>query len=136
MKLRYFMLPVIIISLMILIIDREITIENKTMFNDNIEINYPFFGVEEIDHFIEDYLNKSIEESKEMLIDYDYTEKENNYYVTFYKNIINNEYIYEGYSSKQVEYYKLFVEPANKETAEMKDLVKDLVPTYIIDRRN
>lgn len=37
---------------------------------------------------------------------------------TFLGQVINNEYIYDGYSSKQVEYYKLFVEPANKETAE------------------
>lgn len=86
------MLPVIIISLMILIIDREITIENKTMFNDNIEINYPFFGIDEIDTFIEDYLNEYIKES-EVLIDYDYIKKDDGYYVTFYKNIINNNKI-------------------------------------------
>lgn len=92
MRLRYFMLPIIIISLMILIIDREITIENKTMFNDIIDINYPFFGIEEIDEYIEDYLNNYIDDDK-VLIDYDYIEKENNYYVTFYKNIINNNII-------------------------------------------
>lgn len=78
---------------MILIIDREITIENKTIFNDNIEINYPFFGIEEIDRYIEDYLNKSIEEYNNVLIDYDYIEKEDNYYVTFYKNILNSNKI-------------------------------------------
>lgn len=93
MRLRYFMLPVIIIALMILVLDSEKTIENKTMFNDNIEINYPFFGIEEIDKYIDNYLNKCIENTKDILIDYDYIEKENNYYVTFYKNIINGNRI-------------------------------------------
>ena len=87
------MLPVIIISLIVLVLEKEVTIENKTMFNDNIEINYPFFCIEEIDLFIEDYLNKNIEKNNQVLIDYDYMEKDNNYYVTFYKNIINSNKI-------------------------------------------
>ena len=93
MKLRYFMLPVIIISLMMLVLEKEVKLENKTMFNDNIEINYPFFGIEEIDEYITDYLNDYISLEEDILIDYDYVNKENNYYITFYKHILNNTII-------------------------------------------
>ena len=91
MKLRYFMLPVIILSLMILILDKEVQVHNKTMFNESIDINYPFFEIEEIDNYIDNYLNQYID--KEVLIDYDYKEEDNNYYVTFYKYIFNNNKI-------------------------------------------
>lgn len=92
MRLRYLMLPIIIVSLMILVLDSEQTLENKKVFNNNIDINYPFFGVEEIDNYITNYLNKNIDEKEELLIDYDYIENDNIYYLTFYKNIfINNK---------------------------------------------
>ena len=79
------MLPVIIVSLMLLILDNEKIIENKTMFNDSIEISYPFFGIPKIDKYIEDYLNEYIEIEEEVLIDYDYTKENNLYHLTFYK---------------------------------------------------
>lgn len=78
---------------MILILDKEKILENKTMFNDNIEINYPFFGIEEIDSYINNYLNDSIDKESEVLIDYDYSNEENNYYITFYKHIFKNNII-------------------------------------------
>lgn len=37
---------------------------------------------------------------------------------TFLGQVINKDYIYDEYSLEQVKYYKLFVEPANKKTAE------------------
>ena len=87
------MLPVIIVSLMLLILDNEKIIENKTMFNDSIEISYPFFGIPKIDKYIEDYLNEYIEIEEEVLIDYDYTKENNLYHLTFYKYIFNGNKI-------------------------------------------
>jgi len=87
------MLPVIIISLILLVLEREKNIENKTMFNDNIDIIYPFFGIEEIDNYITNYLNEYIEIEEEVLIDYDYIQEDNIYYITFYKYIFSGNKI-------------------------------------------
>lgn len=87
------MIPLIIISLMLLVLDREITIKNKTIFNENTEINYPFFGVKEIDNYIMNYLYNNISIKENTFIDYDYNNKDNLYYITFYKYIIDNNKI-------------------------------------------
>lgn len=78
---------------MILVLDKEITIENKTMFNKNIEINYPFFEVEEIDNYITNYLEDYINKEENIIIDYDYIDEDNKYYITFYKHILTNNKI-------------------------------------------
>ena len=44
MKHRYFILPLVIISLILLVIDYNKEIVNKKVFSDNKEINYPFFN--------------------------------------------------------------------------------------------
>ena len=62
MKVRYLMLPIMIISVMILVIKEETKIENKTIFNENTEISYPFFGNNKIDKYISNYLNNNIKE--------------------------------------------------------------------------
>ena len=90
MKLRYLMLPIILISLMILVVSREEELENKIVSINNININYPFFGVKEIDNYITNYLNQNINKKDELLIDYDYIENDNIYYLTFYKNTFSN----------------------------------------------
>lgn len=87
------MLPLIIISLMIFILDREKTIENKIVFNESKEINYPFFGIEEIDNYITSYLNDYITTDKEVLIDYDYIKENNLYYLTFYNYLFSGNKI-------------------------------------------
>ena len=87
------MLPLIIISLMLLVLDKDKTLENKTMFNENIEISYPFFGIEEVDNYITNYLNKYINMEEEVLIDYDYMKEEDIYYLTFYKYIFDSSKI-------------------------------------------
>lgn len=92
MKVRYLMLPIMIISVMILVIKEETKIENKTIFNENTEISYPFFGNNKIDKYISNYLNKNIKEDK-VFIDYDYGNKDEIYYLTFYKYIINDNKI-------------------------------------------
>ena len=44
MKMRYFLLPVIIISLMLFILDSEDTAPvNKSIASDSLDISYPFF---------------------------------------------------------------------------------------------
>ena len=86
------MLPIMIISVMILVIKEETKIENKTIFNENTEISYPFFGNNKIDKYISNYLNNNIKEDK-VFIDYDYRNKDEIYYLTFYKYIINDNKI-------------------------------------------
>ena len=50
MKLRYILLPMIIISLMIWIIDNDKDcLVNKEIISNNIEISYPFFDNVKID---------------------------------------------------------------------------------------
>lgn len=90
MKLRYFMLPVIIVSLMILVLEKEKNIENRTIFNENKEISYPFFNTPEIDNYISNYLSEYITTKEDILIDYDYVKEDAMYYLTFY------QYIFDG----------------------------------------
>lgn len=87
------MLPLIIISLMLLILDNEKTLENKTIFNENKEISYPLFGIEKIDNYIINYLNDYITKDNKVLVDYDYINEDNEYYITFYKYIFGNNII-------------------------------------------
>lgn len=93
MKVRYFMLPLVIISLILLVLDREKTIENKTIFSEKQEINYPFFNNSKIDNYIINYLNEYINTDEKTLIDYDYLNEEDIYYLTFYKYIISGKKI-------------------------------------------
>lgn len=130
MKLRYFMLPVIIVSLMILVLDNEKTIENKTMFNDSIEINYPFFGIEEIDEYIINYLNEYIKK-EEVIIDYDYTNEDNLYYITFYKHILTKNKIKNDIDTFLIDTKNNKVSKINPVTYEY-----DIVHNKVIDKDN
>ena len=78
---------------MVLVLDSEVVVENKVVFNSDKEISYPFFGSEKVDNYINNYLNEYIEMDDEVLIDYDYRDKDKLYYVTFYKYIFNNNMI-------------------------------------------
>ena len=93
------MLPLIIISLMLLVLDREKTLENKTVYSDNKEISYPFFGIEEIDNYIANYLNDYITTNEEVLIDYDCIKENNLYYLTFYNYLFSGNKIKSSTSS-------------------------------------
>ncbi|MGM9882269.1 MAG: polysaccharide deacetylase family protein [Bacilli bacterium] len=92
MKMRYFLLPVIIISLMVLIIDNNKEVVNKEVMSDNLSISYPFFGNDTIDNYISNYLNSYMDEEN-ILIDYDLANFNDNYYLTFYKNIFNDNMV-------------------------------------------
>lgn len=92
MKMRYFLLPVIIISLMVLIVDNNKEVVNKEVMSDNLSISYPFFGNDTIDNYISNYLNSYMDEEN-ILIDYDLANFNDNYYLTFYKNIFNDNMV-------------------------------------------
>lgn len=131
MRLRYLMLPIIIVSLMILVLDSEQKVENKIVFNSNIDINYPFFGVEEIDSYITNYLNKNIYDKEELLIDYDCIEKDNIYYLTFYKNIFNNNKIKSSIDTFKVDIKNNKIEKTMPVTYEY-----DIVYNKVIDKES
>lgn len=89
MKLRYFLLPCIIVSLMLLIINYDNNIINKEVFDEDKEINYPFFNNSNIDTYINNYLNDYINIDN-ILLDYDCTYSRGKYYLSFYRYISNN----------------------------------------------
>ena len=85
----------IIISLMIWIIDidKDVLV-NKEIINDNIEISYPYFNDKKIDDFINEYLDRYKDNNG--IIDYDYDNRDNKYYVVFYKYFFDsNIYSYD-----------------------------------------
>lgn len=85
----------IIISLMLWIIDidKDVLV-NKEIINDNIEINYPYFNDNKIDDFINEYLDRY--KNNNGIIDYDYDNRDNKYYVVFYKYFFDsNIYSYD-----------------------------------------
>ena len=85
----------IIISLMLWIIDidKDVLV-NKEIINDNIEINYPYFNDKKIDDFINEYLDRY--KNNNGIIDYDYDNDDNKYYVVFYKYFFDsNIYSYD-----------------------------------------
>ena len=85
------MLPFIIIIFMILVIDYNSEIVNKVLIDSNRIINYPFFDNDNIDLFIENYLNRTSNNySDDIFIDYDGYLKENKYYLSFYKYIVGS----------------------------------------------
>lgn len=78
------MLPMIIISLMIFIIDtNKEEIVNKEINNNDIEISFPYFDNDIIDSYINEYLDNYIDNKG--IIDYDYDVIDNKYYIEFYK---------------------------------------------------
>lgn len=54
---RYYLLPIIIISLMLLVLDNEKSVINKEMVSSTKEIRYPFFDNAKIDNYITNYLD-------------------------------------------------------------------------------
>ena len=85
----------IIIPLMLWIIDidKDVLV-NKEIINDNIEINYPYFNDKKIDDFINEYLDRY--KNNNGIIDYDYDNRDNKYYVVFYKYFFDsNIYSYD-----------------------------------------
>lgn len=105
MKHRYFILPLVIISLILLVIDYNKEIINKKVFSDNKEINYPFFNNDKIDKYINNYLNEYIVNDGEnnIFIDYDYIDNDDLCYMTFYKYILNGNVISSNSDSFEID---------------------------------
>jgi len=85
MKVRYFMLPMIIVSLILLILSTESSIVNMEIVSGTKEIIYPFFDDYNIDSYITKYLNEYLNGDYKVLIDYDCIEENDLYFLTFYK---------------------------------------------------
>ena len=94
MKIRYFILPILIISLIVLILTTDDNIINKEVSLVNGEVIYPFFGNKEIDKYIDGYLNK-YNKYNDYLIDYDLIKEKDLYYLTFYSNYLDNNVSFE-----------------------------------------
>ena len=76
---------------MLLVLDNEKSVINKEMVSSTKEIRYPFFDNAKIDNYITNYLDDYKDNEKDnILIDYDYYDKDNMYYLTFYKYILEN----------------------------------------------
>ncbi len=102
MKKRYFLLPLVFISLILLVLDNNKTVVNKEITSDVVSINYPFFDIEIVDNYIKDYLNNYSDKEK-VTIDYDYYNDEDIYYVTFYRNILDNNKVISGSDSFEID---------------------------------
>lgn len=105
MKYRYFILPFIIVSIMILVIDNNRDVVNRYVFNGNREVNYPFFGSEKIDFYISEYLNSYISDD-DIFIDYDYYNDNGNYYLSFYRYSLDNGMIDSSVDSFIIDTYR------------------------------
>ncbi len=90
MKVRYFLLPIVIISVMVLVIKSNREVVNKEIVFNDSDINYPFFNDSKIDNYINSYLNDYIDRDG-TFIDYDYFDDRGKYYLTFYKNILKDK---------------------------------------------
>lgn len=88
MKLRYFFIPIFILSLMFLIVDTSLEVVNKEVISFRVNISYPFFGNEVIDNYISDYL--SYDGYDDVYIDYDIYDTDDIYYLTFYRYFVND----------------------------------------------
>lgn len=74
-------------------IDKDVLV-NKEIIDDNIEISYPYFNDKKIDDFIDEYLDRY--KNNNGIIDYDYDNRDNKYYVVFYKYFFDsNIYSYD-----------------------------------------
>lgn len=100
---KVFIIVIIMSILLIVFLFNSNNITNKKYYTNNdeyfIEVDYPYFNKENIDNYIGDYINDSIDEFKYkvnnysyMYLDYDYSINNNDIEVIFYKYInINNK---------------------------------------------
>ena len=88
--------------MILLVLDNNKTVVNKEITSDVVSINYPFFDIEIVDNYIKDYLNNYSDKEK-VTIDYDYYNDEDIYYVTFYRNILDNNKVISGSDSFEID---------------------------------
>lgn len=92
MKIRYFILPILIISLIILVLNNNTNISNRELILTNGNVIYPFFGNREIDNYIYNYLN-DYSNNDNYFTDYDLIKNNGLYYLTFYNYSFNNNIV-------------------------------------------
>jgi len=114
MKLRYFILPIIVISLMIFIVDSDNDVINKEVVSLNYDISYPFFSNDDIDNYISGYLNYDSYIDGNVIIDYDIYDNDNLYYLTFYKYFWNDNMVSDGSDSFVIDISNNSVSRINK----------------------
>lgn len=98
MKIRYFILPILIISLIVLILVSDENITNREVSLVNGQIIYPYFGKKDIDKYIDNYLNEC-SKGDNFLVDYDLIKNNKLYYLTFYSHSYNDNTISNNNSS-------------------------------------
>ena len=113
-KLRYFILPIIVISLMIFIVDSDNDVINKEVVSLNYDISYPFFSNDDIDNYISSYLNYDSYIDGNVIIDYDIYDNDNLYYLTFYKYFWNDNVVSDGSDSFVIDISNNSVSRINK----------------------
>lgn len=96
MKYRYFLLPVIIFSIMVFIVDSNDDVVNREVSSINYDVSYPFFDNMDIDNFISDYLNDYRDSGDRVIVDYDIYDDDNIYYLSFYKYLWNGNIMNSG----------------------------------------
>lgn len=99
MKKRYFLLPILIISIIVFIVDNNRGLVNKEVIGENKEISYPYFNSLNIDKYIDNYLDDYINSQDEVFVDYDYIQNNGIYNVTFYKYLFDKKMVSERISS-------------------------------------
>ena len=90
MKFRYFLLPILIFSIMVFIVDSNDNVINRDFSSLNYDVSYPFFDNKDIDNYISNYLNGYSDSDDRVIIDYDIYDDDNIYYLTFYKYLWND----------------------------------------------
>ena len=124
-KILFFLLTVILF--IIVIINNSYEVTNKTIINDKVNINYPYFNTYHINNNILNYINKCINENNDSLvIDYDY--KDN--ILTFYKRVINNNMLNEKVISFKISKYTFEKIETNNKTL----VNKNITDIYNIDK--
>ena len=88
----YFIITIIIISLIVYIIDIDNKVINKEIMISNYNISYKFFNDEKIDNYIFSYLN-DVDYIGIGNITYKLDKDNDLYYLTFYRYINNDNMI-------------------------------------------
>lgn len=84
---------------MIFIVDSDNDVINKEVVSLNYDISYPFFSNDDIDNYINGYLNYDSYIDGNVIIDYDIYDNDNLYYLTFYKYFWNDNMVSDGSDS-------------------------------------
>ncbi len=99
-KILFFLFLIIIVF--VIIFDSKEKVINKTISNDKLDINYPYFSSSNINVYILNYINKNIYNNSydKLIIDYDYNQESK--LLKFYRTII-----YDNVTNEKVNVFKI-----------------------------